>query len=45
MSSTKVEYPCIKCQKDVYDDANECSLCLKWEHRHCAKLSKNSLVV
>ena len=36
-------YPCLKCNKNVVNDAIECSLCLAWSHRSCAKLSKKEL--
>ena len=36
-------YPCLQCNKDVVNDAIECSLCLSWSHRSCAKLSKKDL--
>lgn len=38
-----VEYPCIYCKRDVILDCIECSLCKKWAHRVCAKLSKKQL--
>ena len=40
---SKVSYPCLKCNKNVLSDAIECSLCLAWSHRTCAKLSKKEL--
>ena len=36
-------YPCIKCNKNVVNDSIECSICRKWIHRNCAKLSKKKL--
>ena len=33
-------YPCVSCKKDVINDAIECSLCNKWCHIKCSKLSK-----
>lgn len=36
-------YPCILCNKNVVIDAIECSLCLRWVHRKCAKLTKRQL--
>ena len=41
--STNVEYPCLLCKKDVINDAIQCSICLTWLHRNCAKLSKTEL--
>ena len=38
--ANKTDYPCIKCTKNVANDAIECSLCGRWAHRICAKLSK-----
>ena len=43
MSKTEVQYPCIKCYKEVVCDAIECSLCLSWCHRNCAKMSRKEL--
>ena len=41
MTSTKIQFPCTNCHKEVVSDAIECTLCLNWCHRKCAKLSKN----
>ena len=38
-----IEFPCGKCMKEVFTDAIECSLCLKWFHRRCTNLSKAQL--
>ena len=44
MASNKIIlFPCSKCFKEVEHDAIECSLCEKWTHRNCAKLSKVKL--
>ena len=37
------EYPCGMCSAEVKDDSIECSLCQKWIHRICAKLSIEQL--
>ena len=36
-------YYCGKCKKSVTDECIECSMCLKWYHRVCTKLSKKAL--
>ena len=41
MSSIKTKLPCGKCYKEVINEAIECSVCLKWYHRTCTKLTKN----
>ena len=33
------------CNKEVVTDAIECSLCVKWIHRKCAKLSKKKIQI
>ena len=38
-------YPCSYCGKNVISDAIECSLCMLWCHRSCAKLSKKQLEI
>ena len=40
---TRTEYPCGICSAEVKDDSIECSLCQKWIHRICAKLSTEQL--
>ena len=44
MANLDTAYPCLKCHREVIDDAIECFLCEKWCHRLCAKLSKTKLV-
>ena len=41
--SVVIEFPCLKCGKEVVNDAIECTLCRAWTHRNCAKLSKAQL--
>ena len=38
-NDNSILFPCTKCSKEVECNAIECSLCLKWTHRTCAKLS------
>ena len=37
------QYPCLVCKREVKHDALQCSICLIWLHRNCAKLSKAEL--
>ena len=32
---------CVTCNKNAEDDSIECENCLKWEHRECARISKD----
>lgn len=43
MSVNKPEYPCGICKKEVISDAIECTICRKWIHRICGKLTKRKL--
>ena len=43
MASQEIKYPCAKCDKEVVTEAIECSICYKWCHRICAKLSLKNL--
>ena len=43
MASAITNYPCLKCNKEVVSDAVECSICEKWCHRACGKLSIKKL--
>ena len=38
-----IDYPCTECIQNVLIDAIECSLCLCWTHRKCAKLTKKEM--
>lgn len=42
-NSKTIEFPCGKCKKEVFSDAIECSVCLKWFHRRCTNLTKTQL--
>ena len=43
MVEDTVDYYCGNCHLLVTDDCIECSLCNRWVHRQCAKLSKRQL--
>ena len=42
--ATSIIFPCIKCNKEVIDDAIQCDLCNHWIHRSCAKITRKDLI-